>query len=92
MAKQFNLYAPPVIWGPWMPIQSHGGSMHFNISYEAVGNTLVLGKVRYFKDKDKKTELQFSREVRIKTADVWASIEVCFKGIPLGSAVKVEIS
>ena len=92
MPKQFDAYAPPIIWGPYLNIQSHGGSVSFTISYKPVGNTLVKGKVRYWKETDKKIELEFLDRITIKTANVWGNIDVCFKGIPLGSAVQGSIS
>ena len=91
MPKMFNAYAPPVVWGPWTQIKSHGGPVSFTVKYKAVGSTLVLGKVRYWKESDKKVEQQFVDRITIKTANVWGNIDVCFKGIPLGSAVQGEI-
>lgn len=91
MSKTFTAYAAPMAWGPWMAIQSHGGVITFKITYSAIGDTLVMGKVRYYKEKEKLREEEFKDEVTIKTADVWANIDVCFKGVPLGSTVEGEI-
>ena len=79
-------------WGAWNTIESHGGSISRTITYEPVGDTLVLGKVRYFKFKDKSVEEEFKDNTSISTADVWANIEVCFKGVVTGSTVQGEIS
>ncbi|MFC2974554.1 hypothetical protein ACFOJE_20370 [Azotobacter bryophylli] len=88
MSKTFTAYAAPMSWGPWTTIQSHGGSIAFKISYTSIGDTLVTGKVKYYKDNENMTEEEFKDEITIRTADVWANIGVCFKGIPLGSTVE----
>lgn len=92
MPKSFVGYAAPMAWGPWVTIESHGGSISFDINYRAVGDTLVLGKVRYFNKDNKKVEEQFRDEVIITTGNSWANVEVCFKGNPLGSTVEGTIS
>jgi len=91
VTKTFTAYAAPMMWGPWTTIQSHGGSIAFAISYSAIGDTLVMGKVKYFKAKDTQVEEEFRDETTIRTGDVWANVEVCFKGVPLGSTVNGEI-
>lgn len=91
MAKTFTAYAAPMAWGPWMTIESHGGAIAFKITYSPIGDTMVMGKVRYHKEKDKLTEEEFKDETLIKTGNVWASIDVCFKGFPLGSTVEGKI-
>lgn len=92
MSKRFTAYAAPMMWGPWTTIQNHGGSVTFKIEYSAIGDTVVMGKVRYYKEKDKLVEEEFKDEVVIRTANVWANIDTCFKGLPLGSTVEGEIS
>ena len=91
MSKTFTAYAPPIVWGLWTTIQSHGGPIAFKITYSPIGDTMVMGKVRYYKEVGKLTEEEFKDEVTIKTANVWANIDVCFKGVPLGSTVEGEI-
>lgn len=91
MSKTFTAYAAPMLWGPWVTIQSHGGPIAFKITYTPIGDTLVMGKVRYYKEKEKLVEEEFKDEITIRTADVWANVEVCFKGLPLGSTVEGEI-
>ncbi len=80
-----------MIWGPYMNIQSHGGAISFTIEYKPVGSTFVKGKVRYWKDQQTQAEMEFIDKVTIRTANVWGNIFVCFKGIPLGSAVQGTI-
>jgi len=44
-----SAYAAPSFWGPSVTVASHIGSVSYSIAYEAVGETLVLGRVRYWK-------------------------------------------
>ena len=90
MSKRFIAYAAPMSWGPWATIQSYGGAIAFKITYIAIGDTMVMGKVRYYRGKDKHVEEEFKDEVVIRTA-VWANVEVCFRGLPIGSTVEGEI-
>lgn len=80
-----------MFWGVRTQIQSHGGAMSFTISFKPVGSTLVKGKIRYWKEMDKKVEQVFLDKITIRTANVWGNIDICFMGIPLGSAVQGEI-
>ncbi|MES2684710.1 MAG: hypothetical protein V4650_14415 [Pseudomonadota bacterium] len=90
-AKTFTAYAPPLLWGVWTNILSHGGVVSKKITYAPIGDTVVMGKVRYYKKKDKQVEEEFKDETTITTADVWANIEVCFKGVVTGSTVEGTI-
>lgn len=91
MSKTFTAYAPPSTWGPWMTIESHGGPVAFKITYSVIGDTLVMAMVRYFDSADHQAEIEFKDEITFQTADVWANIEVRFKGIVTGSTVEGEI-
>lgn len=92
--KQFSALALPLAWGPWTEIQSHLGSLTFTITYAPLGDTLVMGRVRYFKkgnpDPGQVVE-EFKDETSITTSNSVANIEVSFKGIILGSAVNGTI-
>ncbi|MDG3075996.1 hypothetical protein [Bacillus halotolerans] len=87
VSKQFSAYAPPNFWGVWYTIESHIGPVDLSISYKAVGDTLVLGKVRYFSENGKK-EQEFIDSVQISCGNAVDNVEVCFKGVPTGSAVE----
>lgn len=93
MTRTFTAYAAPMSWGPELQVASHIGSVTYTISYEGVGNALVLGRVHYFKTGtvEKVTESLISG-ARITTADVVANVEVEFRGVPTGSAVNGTIS
>jgi hypothetical protein len=42
--RQFAGYAAPMTWGPDVTVASHLGVVTYTISYEAVGDTLVVRK------------------------------------------------
>lgn len=87
-------YAAPMIWGPDVVIGSHIGSVTYTISYEAVGDTVVLGRVTYFKGSgsgSKVTE-EFRDETTITTSNSVATVVCDFKGIPTGSAVNIDVT
>ena len=86
----FTAYAPPMKWGTWVEIDAHGGPITFTISYRAVANTMVMGKVLYYSPSEWK-ELEFKNSIEIRTGNAWAPVKVCFKGIPTGSIVKGTI-
>ena len=97
MAKILNAYAPPLIWGAEIIIENHLGSISRSISYEPLGDTLVMGRVKYFKEETgnpagKYVEVEFKDEITVKTSNSVASIKCDFKGIVLGSAVTVTVS
>jgi hypothetical protein len=91
---QFNAYAPPDLWGAWVTIGSHLGSVTFDISYEALGETLVVGRVRYWKGIGPGGQVieEFRDSTTITTSNSGANVEVSFKGIPTGSPVQGMIS
>lgn len=93
-SRAFSAYAPPMAWGPEVTVASHMGSVTYNISYRALGNTLVLGKVTYYKgpgNQDRVTE-QFTHKTTITTSNSMANVLVRFRGVPLGSAVEGTIT
>jgi hypothetical protein len=70
MSKQFTAYAPPMAWGVWHTIESHGGSIARTITYEPIGDTVVKGKVKYFKFEGEVVEEEFKDKVSIKTGQI----------------------
>jgi len=92
-ATEHDVYAPPMVFGPWVTVASHGGAVRVHIRVEPLGDTVVTGQVRYFRAIDKtQVTVDFSREVEVTTANVWANVEVRLRGIPTGSACKVYVS
>lgn len=93
MSRQFAAYAAPNSYGAKVTVASHLSSITYQISYSAVGNANVAGRVHYFKDghDDKVTEVLFSGGT-ITTANVGGNVEVDFMGTPTGTAVDGLIS
>jgi hypothetical protein len=87
MSRDFHAYAGPSIWGDWVSVADHLGVVTYNITAEAVGNTVLRSRVRYFSAPDHQVVDEFGDSVTITTGNVVASVEVSFKGVPLGSAV-----
>ncbi len=87
----------PLVWGAWVSIASHAGSVTYTISYRPLGDTLVLAQVRYYapygdEPGGRQVVKDFTETIRITTSNSYANIEVRFKGIVLGSAVEGTIS
>ena len=89
LSRDFTGDAPPMIWGPDVTVASHIGSVTFTITYEAVGDTLVLGRVTYYKGAGAGSKVieEFRDETTITTSDSVANVLCDFKGVPTGSAV-----
>lgn len=92
--RQFSATAGPSMWGVWYKIGENTGTGSYEIEYRPVDgtNTTVYGKVRYFHITGVRTELEFTDSTNILTGNAYDSIEVCFKGFPLGCAVVGTIS
>src|ERR1035437_6922989 len=76
-----DLYAPPLVFGPWAVVTSHVGSVRYRITFEPLGDTTVFGQVRYFKYANlPKVEEDIVSGDEITTADVAANVELHFKG------------
>jgi hypothetical protein len=92
--SSFTAYAAPMAWGPDATVASHIGSVTYTIKYEAVGDTLVQGQVKYYKGPgggQLVTEL-FQDETTITTANAVANVICNFKGVPTGSAVNGTVT
>lgn len=93
-ARNFVAYAAPMTWGPDVTVASHLGSVTYKITYEAVGETLVIGRVIYYKGPgggEKVTE-EFRNETTITTSNSAANVVCDFKGVPTGSAVNGTVN
>lgn len=92
--RTFAAYAAPMIWGPDTNVGSHIGSITFTITYEAVGDTLVMGRVTYYKGAGagQLVTEEFRDETTITTSNSVANVICSFKGIPTGSAVNGTIT
>ena len=90
--QRHQIYAPPMIYGPWRQIAAHGGPVAFDISVTPVGDTQIVGEVRYTNRTGEKTVDRFIGDVSIRTGNVWDKIEVRLKGVPTGSSCYVDVS
>jgi hypothetical protein len=87
--RPFAAYAPPMLWGPSVAVASHLGAVTYTIEYSAVGDTLVMGRVTYWKGEGggRKVTEEFRDRTTITTSNSVGTVECEFKGVPLGSAV-----
>jgi len=91
---EFTAYAAPMTWGPDVTVASHIGSFTYTITYEAVGDTLVMGRVSYYKGTGggQKVYEEFKDSTTITTANAVANVVCDFKGVPTGSAVTGSVT
>lgn len=91
--RPYTGYASPsaVGWGSWVPVGSHGGSVTYRLTARALGNTSLVGQVRYQGPQGERVET-FYGSVTIRTGNAYGNVYVRFQGQPLGSAVEGTIS
>ena len=87
----FTAYAPPMTWGPWTPITNHSVATRYRIDVRPVGDTQILGQVRFHNRAGSQTVKTFVDRVTFTTGDCLANVWVRFQGQPLGSTVKGTI-
>lgn len=89
-ARNFIGYAGPLLWGPSVTVATHIGSVTYTIEYNAVGDTVVMGRVTYWKGSGagRKVTEEFRDSTTITTSNSVATVECEFKGVPLGSTVE----
>ncbi len=96
--RTFHVYAPPMYWGDWQTIASHfTGDVSYEIKAWAIGDTQLKCQVRYFKGEgagEQVIEDFYDGDYhKITVCDnCAANVEVRFKGVPLGTAVKGMIN
>jgi hypothetical protein len=83
-----------MVWGPWTVVGSHLGSISFEVEYSALGDTMVMGEIRYFRGPDAGVQVVegFRDAVTVTTSNSVANIEARFKGVPTGSAVDINVT
>jgi hypothetical protein len=87
----FNIWAPPMAFGPWTVVASHGGPVGYTIDMRVLGSTVVIGEVKYYGARGERVE-QFRGQTHIRTGNAWGNVRVRFRGVPLGSSVEVRVS
>lgn len=78
--------APPVLWGPWREVASHGGAVTFTITEEPEGAMMLRSRVRYHKDEGEVVD-EFICKTTLGIGNVCANVESSFKGEPHCTAV-----
>lgn len=81
-----QVYAGPNVFGPWSVVASHIGRVTYKISVEPIGDTVVVGEVRYFDRNNGTVTEGFYKEVEIQAGNSVANVEVRLKGTPFGSS------
>lgn len=82
----YHAYAGPSTWSSWTTISSQFGVTSYIITAEAVGDTVIKCRVRYFDRNNNQVIEEWLDNITIKTAAT-GSIDVSFMGIPLGTAI-----
>ncbi len=90
-SERKQVYAGPNVFGPWSVVASHIGRVSYKISVEPIGNTVVVGEVRFYDTNNRRVTKGFFKEVTIQTGNSVANVEVRLKGVPFGSSCWVTI-
>jgi hypothetical protein len=91
--ERFQVYGGPDVFGPWEIVASHIGRAGYTIQVTPIGDTVVVGVVRYFGEGDSRPRTEsFSEQVSIQTGDSVANVDVRLKGVPTGSSCWVDVS
>jgi hypothetical protein len=91
-AGTHHAYAPPNVFGPWVQVGAHSGAASFSISASPVGSTAIVGEVRYYGADGRLRIEPFYGPKSIQTCNCYGTVQVRFKGVPLGSAVDVYVN
>jgi hypothetical protein len=91
-ATTYHAYAPPNVFGGWVQVGAYANATSFSISVTPVGATAIVGEVRYFGTDGQLKIEQFFGSIAIQTCNCVGTLQVRFKGIPLGSAVNVNVN
>lgn len=70
----------------------HLGEVTYRIDAVPVGDTVLRCRVRYYKAVRNQVTEEWRDDVTIRTANVVASVEVSFMGLPTGSAVEGTVN
>lgn len=84
-------YAPPGVWGRWFDLPGHIGSVGYELSYSAVGDTSVVAEVEYVDGNGVLVTKGFSGFIHFKTGPFVGAPRVRFSGTPFGSAVRLRV-
>ena len=90
--SRHQVWAGPMVFGNWVAVANHLGSADFTITVEPIGDTVVVGQVRYFDRQNQHVTEDFNGEVSISTGNSVATVEVRLKGGVSGSSCWVDVS
>lgn len=91
LRTRYQVYAPPLVFGNWSVVGSHIGTVTVHLVVEPIGDTVVVGQVRYFNSQNVQVEEEFHKETTVSTGNSVANIEVRLKGTPTGSSCWVDV-
>jgi len=75
-AERHEMYAPPVVYGPWMKVSNHIGRISYKIRVQPVVGVTTQAEVRYFDDHGQQIKQTFNSSVSFTTGNSVSSIEV----------------
>jgi hypothetical protein len=85
-------YAPPLAWSNWEKLPTVAiGRSSFGISYTPLGDTLVMGKVKYHNDDCEEIIVEFKDSITVTQGECVSHVWVSLKGVVTGSAVDVRV-
>jgi hypothetical protein len=85
------VYAPPLVYGAWTPVRNHIGPATMTITVTPVGKTAVFGEVKYFDQNGRERIESFFTGITIRTCNCVGAVYVRLKGVPTGSACRVDV-
>jgi hypothetical protein len=93
MTELYDACAGPGFFGPWVIVASQiNGPVTYGISATPLGKTIVVGQVRYWDVDDVLREDLFFDSTEIRTGNSTQSVRIRFKGLGLGSPVRVIVT
>jgi hypothetical protein len=90
-AASYSAYAGPNVFGPWIQVGAYLGSVQYSVSASPVGKTAIMGEVRYYGTDGQLKVESFYGSKTVTTCDCVGTLQVRFKGLPLGTAVNVDV-
>jgi len=91
MMERKQVYAGPMMFSSWHVVASHIGSLSYSFTVTPIGDTVVVGQIRYFKAEHDQVVEDFQETIEIQTGNVVANVEMRLKGAPSGSSCWVDV-
>jgi len=88
-----NIWAPPLLWGPWTRVDDRVGNNRYTISATTISDapSSFAGEVRYWNRDGRQVVEAFGDSVEFSTEDSANAIYVRFKSHSLGQVLRVTI-